>query len=239
MHSVFQYPTAFTHMPFLVKWRGKTTLLLSQKLAGSKIWQPAYTDWDNESDPIHPLHLNVPNSVCNLYGYVNDDDVLCLSFITEDEAHEWWLYSVQVRSWADISPPVRRYAAPVWTGFVSPHGIYTGEIQTLTQHVPPQRQYQFSSFEAIFRVSGYGDKILITAVVQDNFETYLFDPQTLAILRAGVPGESEVYKSTLFDGYLVSARRLAEGPQPIENRKLFYTADYTLTPPDNVTVTVL
>jgi hypothetical protein len=239
VQSVFQYPTAFTHMPFLVRWREKNTLLLSQKIPGSNIWRPAYTDWDDETDPIHPLRLNVPNSVCNLYGYVNDDDVLCVSFITQDADKKWRLYSTQARSWADVSPPVRRYSEPIWTGFISPNGIYTGEIQTLTQHVSPKREYRFSSFEAIFRVSGFNDKVLITAVVQDNFETYLFDPQTLAILQVTVPGEAEVYKSTLFDQYLVAARRLGEEPQPLEHRKLFYTAEYALTPTDVVTVTVV
>lgn len=237
MLSVFEYPTDYTHMPHVVRWRGKELLFFCVRQPDTDIWRPAYTDWNDESDPIRNLALPTISSVCNPHCFVNEQDELTFSYMARNQNNEWQLYQTSTPDLLMFQPALQKTTATCWSGFVAQTMVVTADYDYFTVERPDEkRQYQLTNIDTIFRIFPHNDNaLLITVAAQQNFFTYLLPLDSYELKRVQTSTGEEVYKSTLYGNYLVTAKMLAAAGS-LEQRKLFYTDAYTLAPAANISL---
>jgi hypothetical protein len=223
-------------MPCVFNWRGKEILLCSVFDSATELWQPAHTDWNIEDDPLHLFKVDdAATTVCNLYAYVIADTVF-LSYVTKTiGSKNYGLYQTQTKDFIVFSPTQIFSNAPCWTGYVTPQQVVTAELNKITvapRTDSPAAVYVFNDFETIFRVCpAPDDKVLITAMRDDQMITYIFDPENFqAPLQRLRSDDLEIYKSFVYKSYLVVAKRADEQDAVLNHRKLFYTQSFTTVP---------
>lgn len=238
MRAVFTYPTDYTHMPHVMQWRGRELLFFCQRNSAENIWRPAFTDWNDELDPIHPLLLSTESSVCNLYAFIDSADNLVISYIALDDDQYWYLYQTTTPDLVQFSLPIKKSAAACWSGFATKDSVVTVDYNVVTIETNDTlRRYLFPQFDTVFRVFYHSaDSILITAIIQNSFFTYIFKyVPGIDLTQLQLASGDEIYKSTLYGEYLIMAQ-LSTVDQKIEERKLFYTDTYSLTKPSDLSV---
>jgi len=228
MQTVFQYKTGlFTHMPHVMPFRGRELLLLSCK-EPTGTWRPAYTDWNDELDPIHEMPIGVDGTVCNLFGEIGGDGLVRISFIRAGDDNVWRLYGTSTADFVEFTEPVVLRDEPCWTGFSRDGLTVTANANVITvERDGTSKSYLFERFESIFRVTFADGSVMVTAMVDELLLTYRFDIDSLRMFRIVVAGETEVYKGTVYGEYVVCAQKTAPGAF-IDQRKLMYASKYTL-----------
>jgi|LakMenE18May11ns_1017448.scaffolds.fasta_scaffold9917646_2 hypothetical protein len=230
MFSVFQYKTDNTHMPFIFEYNGTKILLLSiNNNDDTGSWNPAYTDWDNEQDPIHPLNIKYNHCACNLHAYVLNNKII-LSYITFNNELEYCLYQTDTMDMINFSDPIL-LETNCWTGFAKQNEILTAYgIKMKIIKNDTVTNYRFLNFKNIYRISPISDnKLVITSLLKnDKFATFVLQYENVLsprIYQINNNTTSEIYKSTIYDNTLV----LAIDPtneNSVRNRKLFFTDQY-------------
>lgn len=218
-------------MPHIARWREKELLFFCVRQPDTDIWQPAYTDWNDETDPVRRLALPTASSVCNPYCFINEQDALMFSYMARDQNYEWQLYQTQTSDLQVFTPALQKTETTCWSGFAARTMTVTANHDYFTvTRAGLRKQYQLTNIDTIFRVFPHDDAaIIITVAAQQNFETYLFSLDSCALQRIQTSTGEEVYKSTLYGNYLIAAKMLAAAGS-LEQRKLFYTDTYTLVP---------
>jgi hypothetical protein len=238
MPNVFNYPIDYTHMPHIVKWRDKELLFLSKYNTINKNWEPYYTDWNDEIDPVYPLNLE-HKSICNLFCNVYSDECLHFSYIARDSSDELQLYTTQTKDLEIFSSPEKRSLSSCWTGYVKDNLIITVYANELTIQKETITKYSFPWFDTIFRVFPHDDQSLITAIIKDRFRTYIFNHNdTNPILKEIQTRDNKnIYKSTIYQNYLIVAERAsADGEESLYDRKLTYYNNFDIIPRPDIPI---
>ncbi len=224
-------------MPHVVRWRGRELLIFCVRQPDTDIWRPAYTDWNDESDPVRPLPVPHPGTICNPYCFVNADDGLTFSYMARDEHTDWQLYQTSTRDLVTFTTTLQQTTTPCWSGFAAPDAIVTADYDFFTvDRGSVKKTYRLTPVDTIFRVFPVGgDGVLITAAVATNFCTYLFRETPFTFKQVQTLDGEEVYKSTIYNEYLIAAK-IQNDAINIEQRKLFYTTTYTLANPASMTL---
>lgn len=238
MPNVFNYPIDYTHMPHIVKYGDKELLFLSKYNTIDQNWEPFYTDWNDEADPVHPINLE-HRSVCNLFTYMSSDGFLNFSYITQDISRDFQLYSTKTKDLKVFLPSEKISSSSCWTGYVKNSLIVTTHANELIIKTDTTKKYVFPWFDTIFRVFPYDDQSLITAIIKDNFHTYIFDHNDNNPILQEIQTEDnkQIYKSTIYQNYLVVAERESqEGEESLYRRKLIYYNNFDIIPRPNIPI---
>jgi hypothetical protein len=242
MKPVFLYDTPYTHMPYIFNWRNKTFLLCSVFDSAINAWQPGITDWEDESDPIHFLSIaSGTNNVCNLCAHVRDEKV-CLSYVTNNN-NQYRLHWTTTSDFQLFTPPEICVDVECWSGYLTAqHVVFTDMnwLTTINNVTGATRKYQFIDFETIFRVCPIKNSlVLITGMVAENLFTYIFDlaaPQKP--LQQIYTDGTEIYKSCIYEDWLVVAKRANTEDGVLNHRKLHYVKNFTTIPAPHIRITV-
>lgn len=243
LSPVFQYKTHNTHMPFILKWRNSEILLFSSNTEEKKtFWMPCYTDWNDENDPIHPLNIGNNESICNICGVTNKNEMI-ISYIATDAQHECSLYETKTKNLLDFFDTIQ-LQKNCWTGFSTYTSIVYTHINTLTirnKENQQQTHYTFNNFDTIFR-AGYisKDKLILTVLMDEKFRTFTLDyhdTQSPLLYEIVVSELDEIYKSIIYQNYLVLAKGTPES-QTLNDRNLFFVDEYSLVPRPEIVVSI-
>ena len=241
MLNVFNYPIQYTHMPHIIEWQDKELLFLSVYDDINQNWKPCYTDWNDEEDPVHFIDLN-HKSICNLFCYKSSDN-LHFSYISMDSDNNFQLYCTETVDLKTFSPSKKISLSTCWTGYCKDDQIVTAQINELTILQKSEiKKYSFPIFETIFRVFPYNDEILITAIIEDIFHTYIFDYNSdKPILKEiQTKDNKQIYKSTIYKNYLVVAERgSADKPETLYDRKLIYYENFDIILRPNIIINTI